>query len=186
MVEFQKWLVHTFAQAKPIASFMRGWWQWPAAESLHFIGLSLIVGTIVVFDLRLLGIGRRISIAAVHRLIPFGLLGFGLNVITGMMFLLTEPDQYVYNVSFHFKVLFMAIAGLNASAFYLTSYRKTTGEGAPVDAPTTAKVIAVISICMWIGVILAGRLLTFYRPYPCEEAGEPGFIATCLPGYYSH
>jgi hypothetical protein len=54
--------------------------------------------------------------------------------------------------------------------------------GAPLDAPRTAKVIATVSVCMWIGVIVAGRLLTFYRPFPCGTEG-PGRVAQCLPGY---
>ncbi len=161
---------------------MRTAWGWPAAESLHFIGLTLLIGTVGLFDLRLLGLGRRIPIAAMHRLVPWGLLGFGLTVVGGLSFLMTEPDQYVYNPSFHFKMLFMATAGLNALAFYLTCYRRTIGAGASPEVPRTARVIAAISLSMWISVLVAGRLLTFYRPVPCEPAG-PGFLATCIPGY---
>ena len=95
MVEFQMWLVRSFATFKPVAKVMHSAWGWPLAESLHFIGLSLLIGTIGLFDLRLLGFGRRIPIAAMHRLIPWGLLGFGINLLSGLSFLMTEPDQYV-------------------------------------------------------------------------------------------
>jgi len=182
MVEFQMWLVRSFATFKPVAKVMHSAWGWPLAESLHFIGLSLLIGTIGLFDLRLLGFGRRIPIAAMHRLIPWGLLGFGINLLSGLSFLMTEPDQYVYNPSFHFKVLFLGTAGLNALAFYLTSYRRVTAAGASPDAPRLAKVIAAVSLTMWLSVIVAGRLLTFYRPIPCRPP-EPGFIATCIPGF---
>jgi hypothetical protein len=94
----------------------------------------------------------------------------------------TEPNQYVYNPAFHWKMIFMITAGLNASAFYLTSYRRTTALAAPDDAPPLAKIIAVVSISLWIGVITSGRLLTFYRPTPCNP-GEGTRIATCLPNY---
>ena len=130
MASFQIWLVRTLASVAPVSRFMHTTWGWPAAESLHFIGLSLLIGTIGVFDLRLLGVGKRIPIAAMHRLVPWGVLGFILTVISGVPFLMTEPDQYVYNPAFHFKVLFMLSAGLNALAFYLTCYRRTTGRGA--------------------------------------------------------
>lgn len=183
MVRFQMWIVSTFAGATTVRDFMRTAWGWPAAESLHFIGLSLLVGTIFVFDLRLLGIGRRIPIGALHRLIPWGVSGYICTFATGMLFLLAEPDQYVYNPAFHFKVLFMVLAGLNASLFYLTSYRRTTSAGAPADAPRLAQLVAAASIVLWLSVIIAGRLLTFYRPAPCE-AGGPGIIAECLPNYY--
>lgn len=182
MANFQMWLVSAFATVKPVSRVMHTAWGWPLAESLHFIGLSLLIGTIGLFDLRLLGLGRRIPIAAMHRLIPWGLLGFGINVVSGLSFLMTEPDQYIYNPSFQFKVLFMAAAACNALAFYLTSYRRATADGAPLDAPRTAKIIAAASLSLWISVLVAGRLLTFYRPVPCGPSG-PGFLATCIPGF---
>src|SRR5678815_4053003 len=100
--EFQVWLVTTIQLHSPVATLMRTAWAWPIAESLHFLGLCLLVGTIGAFDLRLLGVGKRIPIEAMHRFIPWGIAGFVLNASTGAMFLLTEPDQYIYNPSFHF------------------------------------------------------------------------------------
>jgi hypothetical protein len=181
MVDFQIWLVRTLATAGTVlGDTMRTAWAWPLAESVHFIGLCLLVGAIFLFDLRLIGVGRRIPIGALHKLVPWGLLGFGLTVVTGMLFLVTEPNQYIYNPAFHWKVVFMVTAGLNASAFYLTSYHRVTAPAAPPDAPMLAKIIAVASISLWIGVITGGRLLTFYRPTPCNP-GEGTVIATCLP-----
>ena len=96
-------------------------------ESVHFLGLSLLIGAIGLFDLRLLGLAKRIPIAALHRLIPWGLTGYGINIVSGAMFLMTEPDQYIYNPAFHFKLLFMGVAGFNALAFYLLAYRAEHG-----------------------------------------------------------
>jgi hypothetical protein len=183
MSGFQIWLVSTLKSINPVLRFMTSDWGWPTAESIHFLGLSLLVGTIGLFDLRLLGVAKRIPIAALHKLIPWGLLGYGINVVSGLAFLMTEPDQYIYNPAFHFKVLFMAVAGFNASAFYLTGYHRVTAPGAPADAPRSAKIIATISLCMWVGVIIGGRLLTFYRPTVCGPHG-PGFLATCNPSLH--
>jgi hypothetical protein len=176
----QIWLVTTIGGDSPVAAVMRTAWAWPIAESLHFLGLCLLVGAIGTFDLRLLGVARRVPIAAVHRFIPWGLAGFALNIMTGTLFILTEPDQYIYNPSFHFKLLFMTIGGLNAATFYLTSYRRVFAPGAPLDAPRRAKVIAAISLCAWLGVITGGRLLTFYRPAPCEGP-QTSLLLTCAP-----
>jgi hypothetical protein len=158
---------------------MTSWWGWPTAESIHFIGLSLLVGCIGTFDLRLLGFGKRIPIASLHKLILWGLLGFAINVVSGLAFLATEPDQYIFNPSFHFKVLFLAVAGANALTFYVTTYRRAIEPGV-TDAPTSAKVIAAISLSMWIAVIVAGRMLTFFRPIPCGHA-VPAFLSICIP-----
>jgi uncharacterized membrane protein len=177
---FQVWLVTTIREGTVIARVMQTGWTWAIAESLHFLGLCLVVGAIGTFDLRLLGFGRRVPIAAVHQLIPWGLLGFAINISTGVLFVMTEPDQYIYNPSFHLKLLFIAIAGLNAGTFYLTSWRQAFGSTAALEAPRRAKVIAAISLCAWIAVIICGRLLTFYRPAPCSGA-QTSMLLTCSP-----
>jgi hypothetical protein len=179
MHAFQDWLYATLSSVKVVAPFMHSRWGWPICESIHFLGLSLLIGTIGMFDLRLLGLAKRIPIAALHRLIPWGISGYVLNVTTGAMFLMTEPNQYIYNPSFHFKMLFMALAGLNVLVFYSGVFRQvrvlTTGE----TLPLSAKVVGGASLLLWTAVIVCGRLLTFYRPNVCD--GEPsGFLSTCV------
>ncbi len=176
----QVWLVTTINAHTPVEGLMHSRWGWPLAESVHFIGLCLLVGCVGTFDLRLLGLGRSAPIAAVHRLIPFGILGFVINASSGLLFLLTEPDQYIYNPSFHFKLLFLMIAGLNAGTFYLTSYRQVFGPDAGPDAPFHAKAIAAISLSAWICVIVGGRLLTFFRPGLCDGV-QTALLLTCAP-----
>jgi hypothetical protein len=175
----QIWLVAAIEAHSPVVTMMRSAWAWPIVESLHFIGLCLLVGAIGSFDLRLLGIARRVPIAAMHRLIPWGIAGFALNVGTGLLFVLTEPDQYIYNSSFHLKVLFLTIAGVNAGLFYLTSFRQVFGAAPSLDAPRRAKVVALVSLCAWMTVIVCGRLITFYRPGPCD--GDRGVLLACEP-----
>src|SRR5206468_5734106 len=67
MASLQVWIVAMLSKAHPVAAVMRMHWSWPAAESIHFIGLSLLVGCVGLFDLRLLGVGRGIPIAAFHK-----------------------------------------------------------------------------------------------------------------------
>ena len=183
---FQAWLLRMLASVEVVTPFMRSRWGWPVCETLHFMGLSLLVGTIGMLDLRLLGMAKRVPIAALHRLVPWGILGYVVNVITGAMFLMTEPDQYIYNPAFHFKMLFMALAGVNVLAFYLTVFREVEALGPTDDAPRSAKVIAAASVFLWIGIIVCGRLLTFFRPTLCEFEYTAflvtiPFLATCVP-----
>ena len=58
-------------------------WAWPAAEAVHFLGLCLSFGVLLAVNLRILGVMRQIPFADVHRLLPWGMLGFGANLITG-------------------------------------------------------------------------------------------------------
>jgi hypothetical protein len=102
-----------FAEATGIYAFMNSAWGWPIAESIHFTGLCLLIGTVGVFDLRLLGVGRDIPLGELHRLVPFGVAGFFLNAFSGMMFFVSAPDQYLYNPAFQVKLTFMLIAGAN-------------------------------------------------------------------------
>ncbi len=180
--QFQTALITAIEIYSPVGEFMNRAWAWPIAESIHFVGLSLLVGAIGTFDLRLLGLMHRVPIAVVHRFVPFAILGFVLNVASGLCFLMTEPDQYTYNPSFHWKMVFLAIAGVNAGVFYLTSYRRVFADGALLDAPRRAKVIAAISLSAWLGVIICGRLLTFYRPVQCVYQPQAiGVLLACDP-----
>lgn len=155
-----RWLPTT-----PIADVMTGTrWAWPMAESVHFIGLSMLIGTVGLFDLRLLGVAKRIPIGALHRLIPFGVLGFVLNILSGLCFYTTAPDQYTYNPSFQLKFLSLSLAGVNVLLFYTTMFRKVRVLSPGEDAPLPAKLIGGASLCLWMSVITCGRLLTFYRP----------------------
>jgi hypothetical protein len=190
MAPFQVWLVSLLGQESPIATFMRTAWGWPMMESLHFMSLSLLVGPIAVFDLRLLGVGSRMPMAAARRLVNWGLAGFALSILTGLTFLLTEPDQYIYNPAFHLKVLFIAIAGANAGLFAILPFGRqlarhrgfaaTAGKLPNRAVPVSARVIAAISLTLWVSVIVAGRLITFYRPGDCRP-GETPLILTCIP-----
>jgi hypothetical protein len=157
--EFAHWLSTT-----TLADFMTGWWEWPIAESLHFIGLSMLIGTVGLFDLRLMGLAKRIPLSALHRLIPFGIAGFVINMLTGICFLTNAANQYMYNPAFHLKILSMAIAGINVTLFYTTMFKKVQTLGPGEDAPLPARIIGGVSLTCWLSVIACGRLLTFYRP----------------------
>lgn len=180
--EFQNWLLMKLGGIDIADPIMSSHWGWPICETLHFFGLSLLIGTVGMFDMRLLGLAKRIPFAALHRLIPWGIGGYILNVITGSMFLVSAPDQYLYNSAFHLKMLFMALAGLNVLAFYTTMFRRLVALPAGAGAPWPARWIGGASLFLWTGVVIFGRLLTFYRPFVCGPEGQTGLLATCVLG----
>lgn len=139
-------------------------WLWPILESVHFLGMSLLVGAIGVFDLRLLGFARGIPAAALHRLIPIGIAGFGLNALTGLVFIAGYPEQYLFNAAFRVKVAFIALAGVNVLFFYTRVFHRLAALAPDEPAPAAARVVGGVSLALWIGVMTAGRLLTFFRP----------------------
>ena len=83
---------------------------WPMLESLHFIGLCLLFGVVLAGNLRILGFMRKASFVDVHRLLPWALIGFAVNEITGMLFYIATPGGYTTNVMFYWKLIFLLIA----------------------------------------------------------------------------
>ena len=140
-------------------------WAWPTLETLHYLGLSALLGTVGVFDLRVLGMAKAIPPATLHKLIPLGIAGYVLNFLTGIVFFSGFPEQYFYNPAFWWKGTFMAIAAVNVAAFYLSSaFREVKTMPAGSDAPIRAKIIAGTSLGAWLAVLTCGRYLTFFRP----------------------
>jgi hypothetical protein len=139
-------------------------WMWPVCESIHFMGMSLLIGTVGMFDLRLLGFARSIPIPALHRLIPLGVAGFVLNAATGLCFLTATPDQYLFNRAFHVKAVCILLAGFNVLFFYGRVFQRLQHLGPGARTPLPARIVGGVSLCAWIGVMSAGRLLTFFRP----------------------
>ena len=134
-------------------------WVWPASETLHFIGLFIIFGVVLIVNLRMLGMMKSVSFAALHALIPLGIVGFGINLATGMLFFIATPQQYTQNPAFYWKIILMLLAGANV--LYLTVFDETWALKAGDDAPLTSKLIAGSTIFLTIGVIYFGRMLPF-------------------------
>jgi hypothetical protein len=138
-------------------------WAWPAAEAVHFLGFSLSIGVLLAVNLRILGVMRQVAFAEVHRLLPWGMLGFGVNLITGMFFFVGQPGQYVDSAPFYWKVVFLMIAGANF--LYLTVFgkpwRDAGGSDATFNPGLADKAMAISSIVAWLGILYAGRMLPF-------------------------
>lgn len=156
--------LYAIGDARGIHTLMNSAWGWPSVESLHFLGLSMLIGAVALFDLRLLGVGRGIPIGSLHGLIPWGVGGYVLNAITGFLFVTSAPDQYLYNPAFQVKLGLMVVAGLNVLFFYRFVFGRVKESPGEAEAPRSAKVAAAISLACWVGVITCGRLITYYRP----------------------
>ena len=153
------------AAAAP-ATIARSWaryndqrpWVWPTAETLHFIGLSILLGVVLTVNLRMLGVGKRLSFAALYQLLPLGMAGFTIMVATGMMFLVATPQQYTGWLFFS-KMILVVLGAINILYFMMFDGAWTVDEGS--DAPAAAKAVAVSAIVIWIAVLACGRLLPF-------------------------
>ena len=162
MDAFMDWIVST-----PLSWFVTEYrWVWPITESVHFCGLTLLAGTVGLFDLRVLGFAKGIAPAALHATLRWGLVGFAASVVTGVMFISGMPDQYFYNDAFKLKVVFLALMGTNAALFYWREFAGVRALGPHDDAPRSTKIVAAASLFFLIAVMLCGRMITFFRPPP--------------------
>jgi len=140
------------------------WWTFPAAEAIHFIGLCLLMGSVVVMDLRLLGFARNLPVRVVHQLLPWAWVGFGLNLFTGILFIFTQASFYYPNVAFRIKMVLLLLAGANALWFHLTVNKDLDGWPDGADSPGYAKAMAGISLALWVAIICFGRFIMYWPP----------------------
>ncbi|PWT97377.1 MAG: hypothetical protein C5B51_31440 [Terriglobia bacterium] len=144
-----------------------GGWAFPACETLHFIGLCLLSGIAAIVDLRMLGLIRGVSFRALHRLLPWGILGFGVNLVTGILFFVADPTQYIHggdwmgeqNATFQWKMIFILLAGLNV--LYFTVFDHPWRLEAGDKAPFSARLVAASSLFLVVGIMFCGRMLPF-------------------------
>ena len=141
-------------------------WLWPLCESLHFLGLCLLIGAAGFFDLRLMGFMRGVPLASAKKFVPYAMAGFVVNTVTGIIFFVSQPQQYATNPSMWFKTLFLIVAGVNALVFETTYSRRLLTLPADAEMPTSAKVIGAVSLVSWFAVLYFGRMLPYLVPNP--------------------
>jgi hypothetical protein len=147
-----------------LANSLRGsLYYFPFLESIHVMALGVVFGTILVVDVLELGI------ATTHR--PFTRMStellritwgaFAVSALTGSLMFITNARVYAHNTSFRVKMLLLALAGLNMAVFHLTAGRSVASWDQAAAAPRAGRITAGISLALWLGVILAGRVIGF-------------------------
>lgn len=133
---------------------------WPTLESIHFVSLCILFGSVLTIDLRLIGVFRKPCAGVIATLTRLALLAFAINLATGLLFLAGNTFKYVGNAAFEIKLALIAAAGVNV-VFY-----KLRVANVPDTAAVTPQSVAVgsLSLAFWIGVIICGRMITFYAP----------------------
>ena len=134
---------------------------WPLCETLHFIGLALLIGAAGLIDLRLMGLMRGVPLSAVMQMRKWAALGVAINVVTGGLFFIGAPDQYIHNPAWKAKLLFLAVAIVNVAIFETTQGKRMLALSADTDTPRSFKVAGAVSMASWFLVLYFGRMLPF-------------------------
>lgn len=135
---------------------------YPIVEAIHVVAIALVFGTILIVDLRLLGVAstNRPFTRVAHDLLHLTWAGFALAVVTGTLLFLPNATSISININFQIKMVLLLLAGINMFVFELVTARNASvwDNAAP---PNSARLAGILSIGLWMGVIVFGRLIGF-------------------------
>jgi hypothetical protein len=148
-------------EASAFGQAMRGSpWLFPAVETVHLVGIAILVGSIAMLDLRLLGFSRALPVRrlAAH-VLPWTAASFLLIVPSGLAMFLAHARDLVSSPVFAAKICLILAAGANAGIFHAGVFRHAAQWDTDVMPPVGARLAAVISLALWVSVIACGRSL---------------------------
>jgi len=135
-------------------------WAYPMILTMHTVGLGIVVGAAVIVDLRLLGVGPGIPFEEVKRVFPIFWVGFFINLVSGVMLFVSEAEDKAAQPVFLVKLLLIAI-GVVVTARIRS--RLFGGGSPPRRAASTGRTLALTSLVVWGGAIVAGRLMAYLK-----------------------
>lgn len=132
----------------------RSVWAYPALETIHIAGLGVLIGSVVVFELRVFGFGRAVNAVPLARLaLGTALAGFGCAAASGLLLFVSNATEFAAHPAFRVKLVLILIAGLNAIVFH--------ARGGVRRRDAAARLQAATSLLLWLSVISAGRLIAY-------------------------
>lgn len=129
-------------------------WAYPALEVAHLLGVALLLGNLVLLELRVWGAVPALPLPALARLaLPLVLAGFGLAALTGLTMFATQPQELLANRVFTLKMGLLMLAGTNAAAFH--------ARGGLARADAIARAQTALSLGLWLAVMICGRWIAY-------------------------
>jgi hypothetical protein len=159
---FLEWL-----QALPLAVFIHKTpWAFTTIEVIHVFAVSLVLGTIMIVDLRLLGLAstKRPFAELSRQVLPFTWAAFVVAVIAGLLLFISRATEYFVNTAFWIKMSLIVLAGINMMIFEFITVRGVQKWNLNRTPPPPARLAGGISIACWILVVVLGRTISFTLP----------------------
>ena len=135
----------------------------PIIEGIHTLGITAVVGTIAILDLRLLGLVMKSEPVSriARQVLPWTWAGFSVMFVSGVLLSIAEAATNYFNWAFRIKLVLLVLVGLNPLIFHLTIYRKVNTWDVANVTPTRARTAAFCSLFLWASIIVAGRLIAY-------------------------
>jgi hypothetical protein len=138
-------------------------WLFPTIETLHVLSIVLVVGSIMIVDLRLLNMAsrRRPVSELIREVLPFTWIAFACAAVTGSLLFTSSAVKYAHNAPFQFKMVVLLLAGINMAVFHLGAGRNIHVWDRSAMIPTGARIAGAVSLLIWICVVSLGRWIGF-------------------------
>ncbi len=139
----------------------------PGLILVHTLSLLIAAGTVMFWDLRLLGIGLRSApVSQVgDSLLRWTWGGFAVMFLSGSLLVAMEAGRLYNNLFFRMKVLFLLLAGLNVLIFHLTVFRRVDEWDTETVAPLQARIAGGLSLLLWLSILVCGRAIGYTLSY---------------------
>lgn len=135
-------------------------WGYPIVLTSHAIGMAVIVGSVLMFDLRVLGYARQMTLKWFEQIYTLAWIGFGVNAISGFCLFAGDPEKFIFSRAFQIKIALIAAGGISVWVLsrQLEDPQNVSPDGATAGA---ARITALLSLLFWLGAIVAGRLIAY-------------------------
>jgi hypothetical protein len=133
-------------------------------ESVHVLAITLLVGTIALLDLRMLGVVLRgVAVTRIARTVfPLTWSGFAVMAVSGFLLFWAEAAKNYGNPAFRIKIILLLLVGVNPLIFHTTIYRRVQEWELLEVSPWRARGAALISLLLWSGIIVSGRMIAYF------------------------
>lgn len=156
-MSFFEWLQFT-----PVASFVaETLWAYPLLETLHTMGMALLIGALGLINLRVLGYKPQLPMLGTRDLLPLAWAGFAVNALSGTLLFVSDPVYFWESYTFRIKLTLIVLAGINAYLLGRGVFREARTTGRDVVPSKAMRWVAGSSLAFWMGAIIAGRLLAY-------------------------
>ena len=144
---------------------MTAWWLVPLCKTLHYFGITALAGIVGVIDLRIFGVAKALPLRPLQRLMPWAVASFLIAAASGYALMRIEPANSLgppVNIAFAAKLLFLVLIGLNDVLYFASGLKRQVDHvGAGESTSASAKIVAAVSLVLWVGVVYWSRMLTF-------------------------
>lgn len=160
-MNFLEWLQNT-----PVAIFVaETLWAYPLLETLHTLGMAMLLGTLGLINLRVLGYKAALSIVGTRDLLPVAWIGFTVNAASGLLLFTSDAVNFFASNTFKLKITLIVIAGINAAILSRRLFGDVGSEVAVTQTDATMKTLAASSLAFWVIAVICGRIYAYYPFY---------------------